>query len=180
METLKFKKGTILYRVEAKEKRKFDDPKFYSYFRHSGVCSPKTWTKRCTTYCRYIEAKTKVDLNLLHVPYKTILYAEDVAENDVILAEALVDLAEKVYKDDKRKVACVKESVKDLILLESRNPLACSDVLSDWTLATLICKGGFDGMVRFVEGEKTNCYDEVAICSPEDKVEILVDEMIKL
>lgn len=179
MKTLRLKKGTVFYRVETKEKRKHDNPKFYSYFRED-ICNKKTWVARCENYCRYMEVQALRDLKLIVVPYKTVLYLEDVTKDDEILAKTFMKLARRVYKGNPEKIKCVKEAVADLILLRSANPLNCPGLLADWTLSSLICKAGFDGMVRFVEGSVTNCYDEVAICSPDEKVKIVHEEMIKL
>lgn len=179
MKTLKIKKGTILHRVETKEKRKDDNPKFYSYFRDDS-CDKKTWAKRCVKYCRYLEVKVKKDLKLLVVPYKTILYMEDVTKEDRNLAEILVHIAKRVYKGDKKRVDCVRRAVSDLILLKEDDKYSCESLLNDWTIATLICEAGFDGMVRFVEGNVVNCYDEVAICFPDEKLEVVKDEMLKV
>jgi len=178
MRTLRLKKGTMFFRVETKEKRKYDNPKFYSYFR-DGRCDEKIWAKRCDRYCRFLRVVARRDLKLINVPYKSIMWAEDVTEDDVKLAKTFVKLAKRVYKGNKDKIECVKKAVTDLILLKEGR-FDCSELLNDWTLANLICKAGFDGMVRFVEGDIPNCYDEVAICFPEDKLEVVYEEMIPL
>ena len=178
MKTIRIREGTVLYRVEAKEKRKMDNPKFYSYYRDGHTCDKKLWTNRCTDYCRYLEVRAKRSLKMIVVPYKTVLYLDPTPE-DFVFAKTLIRLANRVYKGDVKKINCDKESVKELITFGGRDYSKCSSLLPDWVLAELICKAGFDGMVRFVEGDTINCYDEVAICSPDEKVEIIAEEMVK-
>ena len=178
MEIYEIKKGQRFYRVEASEKRKYDNPKFYSYFRDAKICDKKVWSRRCGKYCRFLEVETKRDLNLLLIPYKSVLYTEEVSESDKILAKKLIRLAKMVYKNDKDKIEEVKDAVKDLIHLEGRSLF--TTISSDWTLANLICRGGFDGLVRFIDNKKTNCLDEVAICFPDNKLKIITDQQIQV
>jgi hypothetical protein len=177
MKTLKIRKGTVFYRVEINERKRYDNPKFYAYFRDE-TCSKKTWANRCENYCRYLEVAAKRDLKFINVPYKSVYLIEDVTENDMILAKTFIKLAKRVYKGDTAKIKCVTEAVRELILLKQADHLKCADLLSDYTLARLVCKAGFDGMVRFVLSDRPHCSDEVAICSPDDKLEIIKEEML--
>lgn len=177
MRTIRLKKGTEFSRVEVSEERRYDNPKFYAYLRDK-KCDEKLWAKRCINYCRFLRVIAKRDLKLMNVPYKSLLYVEDPTEEDIKLAKTFVRLAKRIYKDDKNKIECVKKAVTDLILLKPHAHFRCAELLNDWTIATLICKAGFDGMIRYVEGDTPNCYDEVAICFPDDRLEVVHEEMI--
>lgn len=169
----KIKKGQIFFRVENDIAKRFDNPKFYSYFRKIG-CDVKLWKFRCQNYCKFMKLEALQDLNLLNVPYKTVYFVEDVTENDEILANTLKKLALQTYSDQ-NKITCLFDAIDNLILLQS-SKINCGN--SDWVLANFLCDLNLDGMVRFPEGAEVNCFDEVAICNPDNKVKVLEEEML--
>jgi len=184
MEIYTITKDSMLYRVEGSKAKGAANQtyKFYAYFRDPSVCKNTHWTHRCENngYCKFIEASPKKDINLLVIPYKTVLYHYP-DKNDKILGARLKRIARYVYKKGSEDFNCAMFAIDDLILQKERS-YTCPELNPDYSLIKLLCKAGLDGWIRTVNGHPktspTDCLDEVAICYPDTKIKIKTETMI--
>ena len=180
-------KDTVLYRIEGSILKGADNPKFYAYFRDPSACAKTHWAStRCEPngYCKLIAACPKRDINLLIVPYKTVSF-DYVDENDNKLGAKLKRLARYVYNKGSDDLKCAMFSINTLIL-QTKTKYKCKDpkdINPDYGLIRLLCRAGIDGWIRTADGDPytslTTCLDEVAICDPDTKLKIEMEEMIK-
>lgn len=177
METYFIPKGTHLERVEVSPDRQYDNPKFYSFIRNKTMCPKNPWIDRCINYCRIMELEVITNLNLLIVPYKAILM-DEADEYDRTLARKLMVMAEDIYQDDQPALISAQTAISELI--NQTYDLPHKNISNDWVLATLICKIGLDGWIRTTLGDPrisdTDCFDEVMICNPDQKVKVIFEK----
>jgi len=186
MDVYTITKSTVLYRIEGNILKGADNPKFYAYFRDQSACTKTHWAStRCESngYCKLIAARPKRDINLLIVPYKTVSF-DYVDENDLELGAKLMQLARGVYTEGSDDLKCTIRSINNLIL-QTANTYVCKDpkdINPDYALIRLLCRAGIDGWIRTANGDPytspTHCLDEVAICDPDTKLKIEMEEMI--